>query len=86
MSTTPAPQPSNLSNIISEIEEIANGVLTALETIDPALGLPAAIIAEVEKLASTALAAYSTASGTPITVASVQALLPNPTPLTPPTE
>jgi hypothetical protein len=89
MSTSPTPTPgataASVSSVISEVSGIAEGILTALETVDPALALPAEIIAEIAKLASTAFAALSAAQGTPITVASVQALLVSTAPLNAPT-
>ena len=75
-----------VTSTISEVSGIATSILDTLESVDPALALPVAIIDEISKLATAALAAFSAASGTPITVESVQALLPNPAPLTPPTE
>jgi len=42
------------------------------------------LIETLLQLALTAIAAYEQAGGTAITVASVQALMPNPTPLTQP--
>ncbi len=71
--------------IVQEVEQIANTVLAGVSAVDPALGLPVAAITAIEQLATTALAAWSKASGQEITVESVQALLPNPAPLSPPT-
>jgi hypothetical protein len=72
-------------SVVQEIEQVSNEVLAEIEALDPALALPVSAIESLEGLAQAAITAWSTASGTPITVASVQALLPNPTPLTPPT-
>jgi hypothetical protein len=72
-------------SILQEVEAASNTILATVAAIDPALDLPVGAIQAIEALATTALTAWSTAAGTPITVASVQALLPNPTPLTPPT-
>jgi hypothetical protein len=72
-------------SILQEVEQASNTILATVEALDPALDLPVGVIQAIEGLATTALSAWSTASGTPITVASVQALLPNPVPLTPPT-
>lgn len=52
--------------------------------IDVPIELAEAILPVVENLAEKALTAWSTASGKPITVDTVKALLPNATPLTPP--
>jgi uncharacterized YccA/Bax inhibitor family protein len=72
-------------NVVQEIEQVANEVLAGIEALDPALALPVTAITALEGLAQAAITAWSQASGVPVTVASVQALLPNPTPLTPPT-
>lgn len=62
--------------------------LTTVAELDPAADLPIAaaeaVLPLLEQLVNSALTAWSNASGEPITVESVQALLPNPTPLTPP--
>lgn len=71
--------------VMQEVEASANAILTEVEALDPALALPIGIVQAIEALATTALKAWSTSAGTPITVESVQALMPNPTPLTPPT-
>jgi hypothetical protein len=56
--------------------------------LDPAADIPlasiGAIVPVVESLAEAAINGWSQATGTPITAASIAALLPNPTPLTPP--
>jgi len=72
-------------NIVQEIEQISNEVLAGISVADPSLTLPTATIAALEDLANKAIAAWSAASGVPVTVDSVKALLPNPAPLTPPT-
>ena len=76
---------NDVLSIVQEIEAISNEVLDVISSVDPDLGLPVAVIAQLEALATKAIAAWSAASTTPITVASVTALLPNATPLTPPT-
>ena len=76
---------SEVLGIVQEVEALGNSILAEVSALDPAADLPVAAIAALEGLATAALQAWSTASGTPVTVASVQALLPNPTPLTPPT-
>lgn len=73
---------------ITEVKGVADSILEELEPV-PAVGADALIAQNVldllSDLASKALLAWSGASGTPITVESLQALLPNSTPLTPPT-
>lgn len=76
---------SSILNIIQEIEQISNTILAEVSAVDPALDLPVATIEAIEQLATKALQAWTASSSTPITVESVQALLPNPAPLTPPT-
>lgn len=78
-----------VATAITEIQGIGDTVLTTLGEVDPAVELPAAaaepIVNLLASLASKALTAWSAASSTPITMESVQALMPNATPLTPPT-
>lgn len=75
--------------IIEEIQAGSDVVLTTLGTVVPSEEIPAskasAIVDLISDLATKALAAWSAAANNPITVESVQALLPNQTPLTPPT-
>ena len=77
-----------ISVAISEVQAVGDTILTTLETVDPGVALPAAtaevILDLVAKMAAKALTAWSEASGTPITVESIQALLPNQTPLSAP--
>ena len=81
----------NTDTVVSVLNEIKLGADTALQTIGavaPGTALEAGaaqlVVDELLKLASNALVAWSAASGVPITVESVQALLPNQTPLTEP--
>jgi hypothetical protein len=76
---------SQVLTVLQEVEAASSTILATVEALDPAADLPIAAIQAVEALATSALSAWSTAAGTPITVESVQALLPNPVPLTPPT-
>lgn len=76
---------SSVSTTVQEIINDAEEVLAAIEAVDPAIDVPVAIGESLANLVTKALAAWSAASGVPVTVASVQALLPDPTPLTPPT-
>ena len=77
-----------VSSVVTEVQAGADTVLGLLEEFDPAAEVPAAaaegIVNEVGSLVTKALSAWSAASGTPITVESVTALLPDPTPLTDP--
>ena len=73
----------SVTTIIQEVESISNSVLAEIQALDPALELPVALVSSIEGLANTALNAFSAASGTPITVASAQALEPNPMPPAP---
>ena len=56
------------------------------QQVDAIANLAELIVPIVTQLAAKGLAAWSAASGQPITVESVQALMANPTPLTPPTQ
>jgi uncharacterized YccA/Bax inhibitor family protein len=75
---------AEVTSIITEIEQIASEVLTSLSAVDPALGVPAELVTVIGGLATSAINAFQTASGTPITAASVEALLPAPLPAAPP--
>ena len=70
---------------IQEIEQVSNEVLAEIQALDPALALPVTAVTALEGLVNAAISAWSAASGQPVTVASLQALLPNAAPLTPPT-
>lgn len=76
------------SSIVTEIQGIADTILATIGVAAPGVALETAAAAGLvdlfSQLASKALAAYSEASGTPINSDTVTALLPNPTPLTPP--
>lgn len=78
------------ASTVGEVAQIANQILLTIGTLDPAIAPETTAIAGIEslvlELVTKALAAYSAASGIPITVESVTALLPNQEPLTPPTE
>jgi len=78
----------DVENLVSEVQSIGDAVLQELAAFIPssaAVDLAAGTALDlIANLATKALAAWSAASGTPITAASVQALMPNPTPLTPP--
>lgn len=81
-----------IQDFISDLQAagsiVAQGV-TTLESLDPGI-VPEAAIAETmftitSQLLTAALTAWSNASGQPITVATITAFLPNPTPLSAPT-
>lgn len=78
----------DISTTVAEAVAIGETILAALEGADPAVALPAeaagGAIALAGELAQKALAAWSAASGVPITVDSVMALMPDETPLDPP--
>ena len=83
-----------IQDFITELTAIESIVQQGLKTADSFVAgdaqiavpieLAEAILPIVEDLVNKALTAWSTASGQPITVETVQALLPNATPLTPP--
>lgn len=79
---------ADISTGVVAVQTIGDTILTTIQAADPGVALPAAsaelILDLVAKLAATALTAWSAASGTPITAASVLALLPNQTALTAP--
>ena len=69
----------------AEVQGLAGTVLTTIEAADPAAQLPAAeagaVVALLAQMVAAAANAWSVASGTPITAASITALLPDSTPL-----
>lgn len=70
---------------VTAVVASGNAILTAIEGADPGValeaGLAQTVLDTLAGLVQAALTAWSNASGVPITVASVQALLPNPAPL-----
>lgn len=70
---------------LAGVEAATTTAGSIVEGLDPALDVPIEAVKAAEALAVAAVTAWSNASGTPITVASVQALLPNAAPLSPPT-
>lgn len=80
-----------VQDFLDALQEIESLAITGAETVkalDPALTAPIAgfevVLPIVSKLVSVALSAYSSANDQPITPETIQALLPNQTPLTPP--
>lgn len=76
---------ATLAGDIGVVQGVGQTILSTLEAIDPAVEVPAetasAILTELGNLVSGALTAWSNASGRPITVETVLALLPDPAPL-----
>lgn len=74
---------------MNAVTAIAEQGLKTVEGFVPSVALPAeiagAVLPLIEDLVAKALTAWSKASGQPITVETVTALLPDATPLTPPT-
>lgn len=74
--------------VVTDVQAIGDTILAEVGSIDPAVAIPAAVATKVldllSQLASKAITAWGAASGTPITVETITALLPNATPLTPP--
>jgi hypothetical protein len=75
--------------VVAEVKAAADLILTTIETVAPSVGGEAAMAQNIVDLVATmvqkALSAYSAASGVEVNAETVLALLPNPTPLTPPT-
>jgi len=73
---------------VQDVQTVSGTILATIETTDPAVAGEAetagALVDLIGQLVSAALTAYSSASGTPITVETVQALLPDATPLNQP--
>lgn len=77
---------ADVSALVTQADGVANVILESLAQADPEVAVPAHIAEQVALLVSKGLAAYAAASGRPITPATIAALMPNPTPLTPPTK
>lgn len=75
----------DVQTTVGEIQALANEILGAVETFVPSATVPIEIAKAIEALAAKAIAAWIASSGTPVTVENLQTLLPDPTPLTPPT-
>lgn len=78
----------DVSTAVTDIQDTGDLILAAVEGVDPGAAVPAekagSILDTLSQLAQKALAAWSVASGQPITPESVLLLMPNSTPLTPP--
>jgi hypothetical protein len=81
---------SALATDITAVQGVAGTILATIEAVDPAVALPAAtagtVVVLLGDMVTAALTAWSNASGIPITVESITALLPDPTPLPLPPE
>lgn len=77
------------TTVVTDVQQIGDAILAEVGTLVPGLEAPAAtaqkIVDLLAQLASKAITAWGAASGTPITTETISALLPNQTPLTPPT-
>jgi hypothetical protein len=76
---------AQLTTDVTAVQGVATTILSTIEAVDPAVGVPAeeaaVAIALVAQLVTAALTAWSNASGTAITADSITALLPDSTPL-----
>ena len=77
-----------VSSAVSEVQAVADAILSTIGLVDPAVSgatvFTKVTLALFAQLVDKALAAYLAAAGVPITPETIAALLPNPTPLTPP--
>lgn len=76
---------AQLTTDVTAVQGVATTILSTIESVDPAVDVPAseasAALALVAQLVTAALTAWSNASGTAITAETITALLPNSTPL-----
>lgn len=79
---------ADIAVYVKQVQVAGDTILNSVEAITPGEDVTAesaeALLNLVAEMAQIALAAWSAAAGVPITVESVMALMPNPTPLTPP--
>jgi hypothetical protein len=75
----------DVTSTVNEIQAAGDLILQEIQALDPAVSVPANITELLLDLASKAVAAWSSASATPVTIENLQTLLPNQTPLSPPT-
>jgi hypothetical protein len=77
-----------IAGYVTEVQQAGDAILNTVEGLPTSIALPAetaeVILDLLAGMATTAFAAWGAARGVPITVESIQGLLPNPTPLTPP--
>ena len=76
---------AQVSTIVTDVQEGSVVALGLLSSVDPALAVPDAIVAQLLTMASKSLAAYSAAAGVPITAESVAVLMVPTDPLDKPT-
>ena len=76
---------TTIQSDVTAVQGVAQTILTTIEAIDPAVGVPAGVAANlvtlIGGLVTAALTALQNASGEAITAESITALLPNATPL-----
>lgn len=75
-------------SVVTDVQTIGDAILEEVGGLVPGAAIPAAaaekILDLLSQLAKSAIAGFSAASGVPITVETLTALLPNTTPLTAP--
>ena len=81
---------TDVATAVQEVQTVSGTILATIAATDPSVAGETAVAGElvtlIGGLVTSALNAYSAASGTPITVESIQALLPDETPLNAPTQ
>jgi len=79
---------AEIAGYVVEVQEAGNVILGTVQALAPNDVVPAetagVVLNLVAVMAEKALAGWSKAAGIPITIESIQALAPNPIPLTPP--
>ena len=77
-----------IAGYVTEVQQAGDTILNTVEGLPTSIALPAetveVILDLIAGMATTVITAWSKAAGVPITVESVQGLMPNPAPLTPP--
>lgn len=75
-------------SVVTDVQAIGDAILVEVGSVVPGAAVPAAVATKVldliSQLFTKAATAWNAAGGTPITVETITALLPNATPLTPP--
>jgi hypothetical protein len=74
---------AQVSTTVTEIQTVATTILGILAAVDPGIGVPSGIAEQILVIVGKGLAAYTAAAGVEVTPATVLALLPDPTPLSP---
>lgn len=74
-----------IATAVGGVEGVAGTILATIEAVDPALDVPAeaaaGVVTLIGSMVTKALGALQTASGEPVTVETLTALLPEATPL-----